>query len=141
MRENGCGRPQPAQVLDRVPGDGTAVEIVDDSGCKAPVRRVTIRAQDEDGNQTTKYVGTVCMTSSDPKALLPPDYTFREARWLQVTLPTPGKQTMPESRRVEGDNGACGLSVTLQTPGEQTITVTDTVNNTIAGRATVRVAP
>jgi hypothetical protein len=87
--------------------------------CKAGVAfRVTILAQDEFETQSPDYVGTVRVTSSDPQAVLPPDYKVGY-----------------------DDNGACRLPLTLRTPGEQTITVTDTAKGAIVGRATVNVAP
>jgi len=42
-RANGCGGAKPPQLLDRVPSDATAAEIVDYAGCRAPLRRVTLR--------------------------------------------------------------------------------------------------
>jgi hypothetical protein len=54
------------------------------------------------GNTDPNYTGTVHFSSSDPNAILPPDYTF------------------PLS-----DQGIHGAHVTLFTPGTQTITVTD----------------
>jgi hypothetical protein len=81
------------------------------------VLRVTILARDAFAN-LADYRGTVRVTSSDPKAVLPRDYKF-----------------------VESDNGGRWLPVTLRTPGEQTITVADTDTGTITGEAKVNVTP
>jgi streptogramin lyase len=70
----------------------------------------TITAQDPYGNTTTAYRGTVHFTSTDSQAGLPGDYTFTAA-----------------------DQGVHASSATLKTAGAQSLTVTDTVNNTIAG--------
>jgi hypothetical protein len=80
--------------------------------------RVTLIARDAFENHDADYLGTVRVTSSDPKAMLPRDYKF-----------------------VETDNGGRWLPVTLRTPGAQTITVTDVVTGTISGEAKVNVAP
>jgi tRNA A-37 threonylcarbamoyl transferase component Bud32 len=79
---------------------------------------VTILARDAFENQASDYQGTVHVSSSDPKAVLPPDYKF-----------------------VEADNGGRQLPVTLATPGKQTITVSDTNNGTIRGSWDIIVAP
>ena len=78
---------------------------------------ITVTAQDNTPATDTGYVGTVHFTSSDPQATLPADYTF-----------------------VVGDAGVHTFTgVVLRTLGNQTITVTDTVDNTITGMATVAV--
>ncbi len=82
---------------------------------------VTVTAKDAYGNAATGYTGTVHLTSSDARAVLPANYTF-----------------------VAGDNGTHNLSVTLKTSGTQTITATDTVTGTITGTQsaiTVNVGP
>jgi hypothetical protein len=80
--------------------------------------RVTLLARDAFENHDAGFLGTVRVTSSDSKAVLPRDYKF-----------------------VEADNGGHWLPVTLRTPGEQTITVTDVATGTITGEAKVNVAP
>jgi tRNA A-37 threonylcarbamoyl transferase component Bud32 len=82
------------------------------------VLRVTVSTVDAFDNRTTEYQGTVRVTTSDSAAILPPEYTFRNA-----------------------DAGGRWLATTLRTAGEQTITVTDTVNAKIAGNVTVTVVP
>jgi hypothetical protein len=79
---------------------------------------VSIKALDAFGNTATGYVGTVKVTSNDPAATLPANYTF-----------------------VAADAGIHSLSVTLKTvtvPGQtfDTITATDTVTATITGAQT-----
>jgi hypothetical protein len=63
----------------------------------------TITARDTQGNTFTAYRGTVHFTSSDPRAVLPADYTFTAA-----------------------DAGVHSFTFTLNTPGSQSITTTDT---------------
>lgn len=77
-----------------------------------------VSALDVWGNIADDYTGTVHVTSSDPLATLPADYTF-----------------------VPSDHGSRMLAITLRTAGEQTITVTDTVNGSIAGIGTFTVDP
>jgi hypothetical protein len=78
---------------------------------------LTVTARDPFNNVATPYTGTIHFTSTDPRAGLPPDYTF-----------------------VPGDAGRQTFSVTLGTAGTQTITAADTVTTTISGSATVNVA-
>ncbi|MEO5970666.1 MAG: hypothetical protein ABIQ95_12120, partial [Bdellovibrionia bacterium] len=71
---------------------------------------LTVTAKDTYGNTATSYVGTVALTSSDPAATLPSNYTF-----------------------VSGDAGVKVLNVTLKTSGSRSITATDTVTGSITG--------
>jgi hypothetical protein len=64
----------------------------------------TVTAKDAYGNVATGYVGTVHLSSSDPQAVLPADYTF-----------------------VATDKGKHVFSATLKTAATQSITATDTV--------------
>ena len=64
----------------------------------------------------TGYTGTVHFTSSDPQAILPPDYTF-----------------------LTSDAGSHQFSFTLKTLGDQTITVTDTHSSGFNGTTTINV--
>jgi hypothetical protein len=64
-----------------------------------------VTAEDAYGNVATGYTGTVDFTSSDPKAVLPADYTFSAA-----------------------DAGTHTFSAALKTAGTQSITATDTTN-------------
>jgi hypothetical protein len=79
---------------------------------------LTVSIQNGSGQPLPSYVGTVHLTSSDPQASLPSDYTFTPA-----------------------DAGTHTFSVTLNTPGRnaqqsQTITVTDTVTTTLTATTT-----
>ena len=71
---------------------------------------VTVTAKDAYGNTDTNYLGTVHLTSTDPAAVLPADYTF-----------------------TGGDAGVHALSATLETAGSRTLTATDTVTGSITG--------
>jgi ELWxxDGT repeat protein len=80
---------------------------------------VTVTALDPFGNTATGYAGTVHFTSSDSQPTLPADYPFTTA-----------------------DAGVHTFSgVILRTAGTQTITVTDTVNPSLSGSASVNVLP
>jgi hypothetical protein len=68
-------------------------------------QNLTIYAYDAYGNIATGYTGTVHVTSFDPQAILPTDYTFTAA-----------------------DAGVHTLSVTLKTAGIEGITVQDVQN-------------
>ena len=70
----------------------------------------TVTAQDVSGNTAAGYVGTVHYTSSDPRAVLPADYTFAAA-----------------------DNGIHSFTATLKTAGIQSIAATDTAAQGISG--------
>jgi N,N-dimethylformamidase beta subunit-like protein len=78
----------------------------------------TVAAVNAQGNPATAYTGTVHFTSSDPAAVLPPDYVF-----------------------TSGDAGTHQFQLTLKTAGTQTITATDTVTPSITGSQTVTVGP
>jgi titin len=79
---------------------------------------LVVTAVDAYGNKVPNYVGTVAFTSSDPQAVLPPNYTF--------TAADKGTHTFT--------NGA-----TLKTVGIQTIVATDTVTASITGTKSVQV--
>ena len=70
----------------------------------------TVTAKDAFGNTATGYTGTVHLTSSDPQAVLPADYTF-----------------------TGGDAGVHAFSVTLKSAGTRTVTATDTLTGSING--------
>jgi plastocyanin len=74
-------------------------------------------ARDNHNNIAVGYTGTVSITSSDPQASLPANYTFQP-----------------------GDNGEHSFPVTLDATGSDTITVTDTASN-ISGTLTEQVNP
>jgi ELWxxDGT repeat protein len=79
-----------------------------------------VTALDVYGNRATSYRGTVHFTSSDPRAMLPVDYTFTAA-----------------------NNGSHSFTsgATLKTAGTQAIIGTDTLASTIAGQLNVTVNP
>jgi hypothetical protein len=76
---------------------------------------LTVAANDSYGNTATGYRGTIHFTSSDPKAVLPANYTF-----------------------VAADNGVhvFSLAATLKTVGTHSITATDKAAATIHGSQT-----
>jgi uncharacterized repeat protein (TIGR03803 family) len=74
---------------------------------------LTMTAEDAYGNTTPGYTGTIHFTSSDPRAVLPANYTFTTA-----------------------DAGQHTFSVTLKTAGTQSVTAADTVTGSITGTAT-----
>ena len=76
----------------------------------------TISARDAYNNVITTYTGTIHVTSSDPTAILPADYTFTTS-----------------------DHGSHSLPVTLGTAGNQASTATDTQNSSVSGSTTVQV--
>ena len=82
---------------------------------------MTVTAYDAYGNVATGYTGTVALSSSDPQAVLPANYTFTTA-----------------------DAGSHGVAVTLDTAGTQSITATDTATaslTTTETGITVRAIP
>ncbi len=94
------------------PGSATALTV---SGLASPrtagvAGSLTLTARDPYANLATTYRGKVHFTSTDPLALLPPDYTFTAA-----------------------DSGVHTFSVTLKTVGTQSVTATDTVTASITG--------
>ena len=78
---------------------------------------VTVKAIDVFGNTVTSYTGTIHFSSSDPAAVLPPDFTF-----------TP---TAAEAGFHTFTNG-----VTLKTTGTQSVTATDVASASITGSQT-----
>jgi probable HAF family extracellular repeat protein len=68
----------------------------------------TVTAEDAYGNSVSGYTGTIHFTSSDPKAVLPADYTFT-------------------------GNSSQTFSATLKTAGAQSITATDMAMAGLAG--------
>jgi hypothetical protein len=80
----------------------------------------TVSARDSKNNVVTKYLGTVHLTSSDPVATLPADYTFTAGDVGTHTF-TPG--------------------ATFVSTGSRTLTATDTTNAAINGSQTVTVGP
>jgi autotransporter-associated beta strand protein len=75
----------------------------------------TVSARDSFGNVATSYRGTVAITSSDPQAFLPSNYTFT--------------------------SGTASFAAVLITEGNQSLTATDIANTVTPGSATVNVMP
>ena len=79
----------------------------------------TVTALDPYGNRATGYTGTIHVSSSDARAVLPGNYTFTTA-----------------------DAGVHSFSATLKTAGTQAITTTDTATANINGTlGSIRVTP
>ena len=78
----------------------------------------TLTAESTSGGVDASYTGTVHFTSTDPRAVLPADYTFTAA-----------------------DNGVHTFSATLKTPGIQSITATDKANGLVASDTGITVTP
>jgi hypothetical protein len=79
---------------------------------------LTVTAVDAYGNRITTYAGTVHFSSSDHQAGLPADYTFTSA-----------------------DQGSHTFSVVLKTSGSRSVSVTDTLEGSVTGKAFVQVSP
>jgi hypothetical protein len=77
------------------------------------VSGVTVSALDIYGNRAPSYTGTIHLSSTDPQASLPADYTFTAA-----------------------DGGSHSFLVTLKTAGTQSLSVADTVNPAFASTQT-----
>jgi subtilisin-like proprotein convertase family protein len=79
----------------------------------------TVTASDAYGNLVRGYSGTVHFSSTDPRAVLPANYTFTTA-----------------------DAGSHTFSATLTTAGTQSLRATDTVNGSLTGAgAAITVSP
>jgi hypothetical protein len=75
---------------------------------------VTVTALTAGNVADTSYLGTIHFTSSDPQAVLPPDFTFAAS-----------------------DHGKKSLTVTLKTAGSQTVSVADITRAAAAGKSAV----
>ena len=75
-----------------------------------------VTALDADGNVATGYTGTIHFTSSDPKAVLPADYTFTAA-----------------DRGIHTFSNALKPGLTLKTVGTQWVRATDKTTGTVTG--------
>jgi len=81
-------------------------------------RSIGVTLYDAYQNLATTYAGTLHVTSNDPAATLPADYTFNPAT----------------------DNGAHTFDVVLRTAGQRTVTFTDTANASLTRSAPITVA-
>jgi len=77
---------------------------------------ITVTALDANRNIATGYAGTIHFTSSDPHAVLPPNYAFMLA-----------------------DNGIHSFTFALNVAGTQTVTVTDVANSATTGSVSITV--
>jgi hypothetical protein len=80
---------------------------------------VLVLVRDAKGNLATSYSGTMRITSSDARAVLPPDTTFVPAT----------------------DSGAHAFAAELLTTGAQTVTATDVANASLHCQAAINVTP
>ncbi|MDQ1361732.1 MAG: hypothetical protein QOJ44_2109, partial [Acidimicrobiaceae bacterium] len=97
---------QIAGLWDAASGTTLAVSAPTNAIAGTPAS-VTVTALSQVGNTATGYTGSVRLTSSDPKAMLPGEATLT--------------------------NGTGVFPVTLQTPGSQTVTATDAVAASVTG--------
>jgi hypothetical protein len=81
---------------------GAVIEALDADGMRCTLDVRAYAPEDPVNDPDGRYRGTVRFHSSDPRAVLPGDYTF-----------------------VPADNGSHAFRVTFRTPGSQTVTVTD----------------
>jgi hypothetical protein len=115
----------------------------------------TVAAQDAYGNTVPDYTGTVHITSSDPQADLPDDFTFTPAdqgiHFFVATLKTAGTQSLTATDTSAGIAGTqSGIivtpagAITLQVagfpspttagaPGTLTVAAQDNYGNTVTG--------
>jgi hypothetical protein len=80
---------------------------------------ITVTAHDVFGNVAVGYAGTVRLTSSDARAILPPDTTFVPA----------------------ADAGSLAFAAALLTTGNQSLSATDLANGAIQCSASISVTP
>jgi hypothetical protein len=98
-----------AQNLDPTPATQFVVTAPSTAQALAPAA-VTVTAEDQYGEVTPYYTGTVHLSSTDGNAVLPADYGF-----------------------TSGDAGARTFNVTFKTTGTQKVTATDTQSASVAG--------
>ena len=96
-------------------------------------------AYDAYGNMATGYTGTVSLTSSDPQAVLPANYTFTTAddgkHTFAVTLETAGTQTITATDTATSGLTATESGIVVQAAAAQTLTVTGFPTSDTAGMA------
>ena len=90
---------------------GLSVEVADNPASAGSENTVVISALNQYGGVYADYAGTVSFSSSDPDAVLPPDYTFVPAT----------------------DAGVHEFTFSFNTLGEQYLTVTDVSDQFISG--------
>jgi streptogramin lyase len=96
---------------------------------------VIVQALDDSGAIALTYQGTVHMSSSDPQATLPDDYTFNAADMGQhtftVTLRTAGSQSLAVADLVSGLVGS--VNTTVGPAAAATLNVTGLAGNITSG--------
>ena len=108
-----------AQTVTVTPGAATHFSVGTYNPYPAGVSHsVTVKAFDAYGNVATAYTGTIHFTSSDKKAILPADYTFKAA--------DKGVHTFT-------------AALVLKTAGSQWVRATDKTTASITGSQTVTV--
>ncbi len=76
---------------------------------------IVVTAKDAFGNIATGYTGTVHFTSTDPLAVLPPDYTFGGA--------DAGSHTFPLALKTAGSQAVTATDFTSSLSGSEAVTV------------------
>jgi hypothetical protein len=98
----------------------------------------TVTALNANGSTDTSYTGTVHFTSSDPKAVLPINYTFTAAdkgvHTFTATLKTAGTQSVTVKDTSAGLSG-CDTGITVKPAAASTLSVTGLPTTTTAGVA------
>ncbi len=94
------------------------VSVIDSSVTVGRPSTVRVTALTSSGNRDSAYQGTIRLTSTDPSAILPADYTF-----------------------TAGDSGFHDFAVTFGTPGTQTVNAADTADASRRGADTDYVFP
>jgi len=98
--------------------DGFTLTGLDDPSTLGDEQSVTVTAVDANGDTVTDYTGEIRFSSSDQKATLPSDYTFKASDLGEHTF---------------------NLSVKFLTPGDQELMVTDLDNFTLQGSESIKV--
>ncbi len=99
---------------------------------------VTVTAYDAYGNVATGYTGTVSLTSTDPKAALPPSFTFpgtTGTHTFSVTLETAGLQSITATETGPSSLTATQSGITVQPAAAQILAVTGLPATVMAGAA------
>ena len=96
--------------IDAGPAATFAVTGIDSPTTAGTVQHMRVAALDSFGNVVSDYVGTIHFSSTDPNAILHPDYTFTAA-----------------------DGGTRGFEVALRTAGSQSVTATDVGSPGVTG--------
>ena len=97
--------------------DASVLVVANTSTTAGIAATAAVTAKDRFGNVVVSYTGTVALSSTDPRAILPAPYAFTAA-----------------------DAGQHGFSLTLVTAGTWTVAATDAVRS-ITGSGTFTVAP